>query len=266
MDGKCGEMKIITLTTDIGWKYAAQMKGVILSINPDAKIIDITHDISPQNILEGAFILSQALPYFPPAIHIGVVDPGVGTKRKAIIVECKNSFLVGPDNGLLIQAAKKMGIKAVYEITEKKYMMDNISPTFHGRDIFAPIAAHLSLGKKAGTMGKEIYEYKEIDFGKVKRRGDEVKGEIIFIDSFGNLITNIPMEILNLKQGDLVTINIGNKEVKARYFLAYGYAEKGEILITNSSFGFLEISCREGNASSMLHVKHNESIVLKRSA
>ncbi|KAA0002736.1 MAG: SAM-dependent chlorinase/fluorinase [Thermoplasmata archaeon] len=266
MDGKCGEMKIITLTTDIGWEYAAQMKGVIFSINPDVKIVDITHNISPQNILEGAFILSQVASYFHNAIHIGVVDPGVGTERRAIIVDCEPSFFVGPDNGLLIPAAKKMGIKGVYEITEKKCMMDEISSTFHGRDIFAPIAAHLSLGKKASMMGKEISAYEEIEFGKVERYKNEVRGKIIFIDSFGNIITNIPTNMLNFKQGELATIVIGGKEIKARYFPTYGYAEKGEILITPSSFKFFEVSCREGNASSILHAKNNESIVLRKSA
>lgn len=259
-------MNIITFTTDIGWKYAAQMKGVILSINKNAKIVDIAHDISPQNVMEGAFILSQVIPYFPQAIHIGVVDPGVGTKRRAIVVECKDSFLVGPDNGLLIPAAKKIGIKAVYEIMERKYMMKEISSTFHGRDIFAPVAAHLSLGIKVSMIGKKIHEYKEIDFGTVENVENGVKGKIVFIDSFGNLITNIPRRILNLKQGDFVTIFIGEREMKIKYFPSYGYAEKGEILITDSSFGYLEISCREGSASSVLHAKNDEEVIIKKGA
>lgn len=259
-------MKVITLTTDIGWEYAAQMKGVILSINPDAKIVDITHHISPHNIIEGAFILSQAASYFPQSVHVGVVDPGVGTERKAIILECKKSFFVGPDNGLFTPAARKIGIKKVYEITEKKYMMKQISSTFHGRDIFAPVAAHLSLGIKASIMGKEINQYKEIEFGNVEKKDNEVKGNIIFIDAFGNAITSIPTDMLHVKQGDLLTIVIGEREIKVRYFASYGYAERGEILITPSSFGFFEISCREGNASSILHVSYNESIVLRKSA
>ncbi len=259
-------MKVITLTTDIEWDYAAQMKGVILSINPDAKIVDITHHISSHNIMEGAFILYQVASYFPQSIHVGVVDPGVGTERKAIIIKCKESFFVGPDNGLLMLAARKIGIKKVYEITEKKYMMKPISPTFHGRDIFAPVAAHLSLGIKASTMGKEINKYKEIEFGNVEKKDNGVKGNIIFIDAFGNAITNIPSDMLNVKQGDSLTIVIGGREIKAPYFRSYGYAEKGEILITPSSFGFFEISCRERNASSILHVGYNESIVLRKSA
>lgn len=151
---------LITLTTDFGLgEYTAAMKGVILGINSQGKIIDINHKITAQNIKEAAYVMYSAVPYFPWAVHVGVVDPGVGTDRKGIVIQCENGLLVGPDNGLLIPCARKLGIRKIYEISNKKYMNDVISNTFHGRDIFAPAAAYLSIGISAEEMGEEISDF-----------------------------------------------------------------------------------------------------------
>lgn len=241
-------MSIITLTTDIGWFYASQMKARILSINPDAKIVDITHDVSPQNVTEGAYILYSSVVHFPEAIHIAVIDPGVGTARKPLIVKCGETHLVGPDNGVLIPAALRLGIEGVYEITKKA---DSISDTFHGRDIFAPVASYLSLGVKAEEMGREFGNYEELDFGNVDI-GETITGKIIFVDKFGNIITNIPGDLSGLDYGDKVKIKISGKEMEVKLLKSYGYAEKGEMLLTVSSSDFLEVSCRDGDACRML--------------
>ncbi len=247
-------MSVITLTTDMGWFYASQMKARILSVNPDARIVDITHDVSPQNIREGAYILYSSVVHFPEAVHIAVVDPGVGTERKPLIVKCGNSYLVGPDNGVLIPAARRLGMYGVYEIAENRYMAGRISNTFHGRDIFAPVAAHVSLGVKAEELGRVFKDYERMDFGKLET-GETVKGEIIFIDRFGNMVTNIPGDLLKLKYGDWVKVKISGKELEVKFLKSYGYAEKGEMLLTISSSDFLEISRRDGSASRMLEAE-----------
>ena len=243
---------IITLITDIGWEYAAEMKGKIFSINPDAKIVDITHEIMPQNIRQGAFVLYSIAPHFKNTIHVGVVDPGVGTERKAIIVECKDAYFIGPDNGLLIPAAKEKGIKAVYEIELPK----NASPVFHGRDVFAPAAAKISLGIKAKEIGEKLDRYVDLDFGKAVTEDGKIKGKIIFIDRFGNIITNIRKK--DVKKEFIVKIGIVEKGVKL--YPSYGYAEKGEILATIGSSGFLEIAKREGNAAKYFSAKEDMEI------
>lgn len=248
-------MRIITLTTDIGWEYAAEMKGVIYSINPDAIVVDVTHNISPQNVMEGAFILYSIAPYFKKAIHIGVVDPGVGTERKAIIVECENAFFVGPDNGLLIPSAKRLGIKKIYEI---KFERENVSPVFHGRDVFSPTAAKLSMGIEPSQMGEETNEYVELDFGKVIHKENRIEGKVLFIDRFGNIITNIKKKLPEF------VIKIGNVEEKVRMYPSYGYAREGEILAVTSSSGFLEIAIRNGNAGEYFGAKAGDKIIVKR--
>ncbi len=245
---------IITLTTDIGWEYAAEMKGKILSINPEAKIIDITHDIMPQNIRQGAFVLYSIAPYFKKAIHVGVVDPGVGTNRKAIIVECKGSvYFIGPDNGLFIPAAKYLGIKGIYELN----IPEEASPVFHGRDVFAPAAAKLSLGEKARDIGKKIDEYVDLDFGEANIEEGKITGKILFIDRFGNIITNIRGKDV---KHDVFQVKIGLVEQEVKLYPSYGYAEKEEILATVGSSGFLEIARREGNASKYFGAKQDMKI------
>ena len=244
---------IITLTTDIGWEYAAEMKGKILSINPEAKIIDISHEIAPQNIRQGAFTLYSVAPYFKNAIHIGVVDPGVGTERKCILIECKDSYFIGPDNGLLIPAAKRMGIENIYEIE----VSESASPVFHGRDVFAPTAAKISIGRKASRLGKRIEEFIDLDFGKAEKRGGKITGKIIYIDRFGNIITNVEESMIDEKQ---FRIKIGEVEKEVKLLPSYGYATKKEILAVISSSGFLEIARREGSAAEYFNAKEDKSV------
>lgn len=252
---------MITLTTDIGWEYAAQMKGIILSINPTIKIIDVSHSVEPQNIRQGAFVLYSTIPHFPHAIHIAVIDPGVGTKRRGIIIDCENGILIGPDNGLLIPAGQKLGIKEIYEISN---INPNASNTFHGRDIFAPIAAKLSLGEKIKNFGKTIIDYAVLDFGTATKIDNKITGKIIFIDNFGNLITNIPKNLLNneINFGDIIKLEINNKTYPLRFIKSYGYAKKGEVLATISSSDYFEISCNMGNASKLLKINVDDKVII----
>lgn len=244
---------IVTLTTDVGWKYAAEMKGRILSINPDATIVDVSHHILPQKIMQGAFVMYSMAPHFADAVHVGVVDPGVGTERKSIIIECENAHFVGPDNGLLVPAAKTMGIKKVYEIIPD----EDASPVFHGRDVFAPVAARLSRGERAAEIGEETTGYVDLDFGACEVTEGRVKGRVLFIDRFGNIITNIQGEHV---KADTLEVKMGIVERSVKVYPSYGFAEQGEMLALISSSGFLEIARRGGNAASLCRAEENMEI------
>jgi len=252
-------MKVITFLSDFGLKdgYVAQMKGVASEIS-DAKLIDITHEISPQNVFEGAYILRTSVPYFPKGtVHIAVVDPGVGTQRRGIVVTAGKHILVGPDNGLLLPVAHYLGNYTVYEIENKKYMLSHLSNTFHGRDIFTPIASHISNGVSIEDIGTKINSYNDIDFGKGEIKGTAIVGKVIHIDRFGNIITNISGDLVlkNISFNDDILFSIGNKSVKAVFVVSYGYKKKDMFLATLGSNNFFEIAINQGNAAESLSVK-----------
>ena len=187
-------MPTITLLSDFGLKdsYVAQMKAVILSICPKATIVDISHQVERHNLRMGAFILASATPYFPDGtIHVAVVDPGVGGKRRPILIETTRSFYVGPDNGLPLLAAKSDGIKAVYHIVERRFMAEQISATFHGRDIFAPVAAQIANGVEPSRIGRVVTDFVVPDYSEAKIERGAVDCEVVHIDGFGNVVTNL---------------------------------------------------------------------------
>lgn len=260
-------MKVITLLTDFGYhdSYVAEMKGVILKITKNVIIVDITHDVQPQNVEQAAFLLYTCIPYFPEdTIHVGVVDPGVGTSRKSLIIDCKNYFLVGPDNGLLIPSAKRSKEFRVFEIKNKDFLPKEISPTFHGRDIFAPVAAYLARGISVENLGEEIEDYIDLDleFGKLK--GSVIEGKIMHVDRFGNLITNIEGKIVldRIKYGDYVDVNVEGKDFKLPFLKSYGFAKRKEIFLTVGGNGFLEIGMNMGSAYDKIGKGVGEKIIL----
>ena len=172
--------KIVTLTTDFGLRdpYVAEMKAVILSICPEAAIVDVSHDVGKFDVRTGAYMLASAAPYFPKGtIHVAVVDPGVGTARRCLIVETKQSFFVGPDNGVLVLAGDKQGIVSIREITNPKLMLPNVSSTFHGRDIFAPAAAHLANRVAPADFGAEVRDMVKPEFARVETDKGKLVGE-----------------------------------------------------------------------------------------
>ena len=255
--------KIMTFLTDFGTKdgYVAQMKGVALSIT-NAQLVDITHDISPQNIYEGAFTLRSTIPSFPVGtVHVAVVDPGVGTERRGIVITAKDHILVGPDNGLLIPAARNLGNFAVYEITNKEYMCQT-SPTFHGRDIFTPVAAHILEGAPFEKFGQIVTDFVELDFGTAEITDKTAIGVVLAIDHFGNVITNIDEGALKkaLPYGKTITLVIGNKKREILFLKAYNFVKKGQLLTTIGSSNLLEIGLNQGNAAQKLKVKPGEKV------
>ncbi len=259
---------VITLLTDFGDVYPASMKGVILSVDPDACIVDISHSVKPQDVRSGAFILMTCARYFPEeTVHVAVVDPGVGTRRRALAIKAESitygvHYFIGPDNGLLIPAAKSIGPPAAYEITNSSLCRKDISGTFHGRDIFAPVGAHISRGLDISDVGRQILDFVTLDFGEGKKKDDSIEGSIIFIDSFGNIVTNISRETVNLMPGDILEIQ--GRRIPFRS--SYGYCKEGEPLALIGSHGYLEIAVNRGNASAFFNKNVGEDITVKRSS
>jgi len=272
---------IITLTTDFGLTdaYVAAMKGVILGINPEAKLIDICHSIKPQNIPQAAFVLSTAYQFFPQkTIHLVVVDPGVGTERRAIILRTPSADFVAPDNGVLsyvIQASSakpaadnvnlqerelEPGLEAV-AITKPQFWRTPISSTFHGRDVFAPVAALLSLGFPPIDFGEAITSLTMLPLPKPHRRPDgSLVGHVLHIDNFGNLITSIKgSDLLPTKQP--ITVEVGNHLISG---LSRTYAEGQGLLTLIGSSGYLEVSLKGGSASAFLDAEVGSEVRLRQ--
>jgi S-adenosylmethionine hydrolase len=260
-----GSMSIISLLSDFGVKdaYVAEMKAVILSINPQARIIDITHEIEKFDIRMGAYVIASAAPYFPlNTVHVAVVDPGVGTKRRPIIAETSRSLYVGPDNGLLMLAAHKEHLTNVYAIDNPEYMLSDVSKTFHGRDIFAPAAAHLALGKDPSDFGSAIEDYVFPEFAKPVARDGELRGEILHIDDFGNIVSNITsedIEKIGFHKGNSVLVRLGNKTLTLRFCSAYGEVPSGTPLALIGSSNFLEVAVNQRSALEFFKAKAGEA-------
>ena len=245
---------LISLTTDFGLSdhYAGTMKGVILGICPAARIVDISHDAAPFEIAGGAYLLAQAYAYFPPkTVHVVVVDPGVGTTRRAILAEAAGQYFVAPDNGVLSMIFSRHPHK-VRAITAAKYCRKPVSQTFHGRDVFAPVAAHLASGVRPASFGKLIADYLRSDFDTPVRTGKRTwDGRILRIDRFGNIVTSFraaDFAGIGLRPFALV---VGPHSI-AR--LARNYAEcgPGELFAIEGSSGYLEISAPQASAAGMI--------------
>jgi S-adenosylmethionine hydrolase len=260
-----GKMSIITLTTDFGTDdaYVAAMKGVMLTLNPNVTLVDVTHYIQPQNVSQAAFVLSTACPFFPAGtVHLIVVDPDVGTGRKAIIVRTPSAYFVAPDNGVLSYVIDQSGQETmdIFEITRPEYWRLPVSPTFHGRDIFAPVAARLSLGFPASDFGESLSSLELIPVSHPVHSPDgSLTGHIIHIDSFGNLITDIKETDLKLLAKE-PTIEIGHHTISG---LSHTYANARDLLALIGSSGYLEISRKNGSAAAMLNVLIGDAIILR---
>lgn len=256
--------KTITFLTDFGLKsnYPAQMKAVALSIT-NAQIIDITHNVTPQNISEGAFLLKTSINYFPiGTTHVAVVDPGVGGNRKGIVIVTPRQVFVGPDNGLMIPAAETQGKYQVFEIKNKNLMLENISNTFHGRDVFTPVASHILNGVEFNEIGPKKDNYVKLNLEDTTTDEKFLIGKILHIDSFGNVITNISKKELqkNLLFQDKLDIFLGRKKHRLNFVKSYDYVTKNELLSTIGSSNYLEISINQGNAAEKLNAKPGEKI------
>ncbi len=239
---------IITLTTDFGSRdhYVGVMKGVMLSVNGDVRPVDITHCIDSHDVHAASFVIGNSYRYFPKkTVHLVVVDPGVGSERRPLAVFADGHFFVGPDNGVFSSVIRSCEDFSAREIKNRDYFLEKISSTFHGRDIFAPVAAHLSLGVSFSGIGPQIQDPEMLPPAGYSINGSEIRGTIVYTDKFGNLITNIPTDAVNDRTQALVTV--GDKRV-AGISESYSSAELGEIVAVGGSCGYIEISVNQGRA------------------
>jgi len=264
------KVPIITLLSDFGLRdpYVAEMKAVTLSICPTATIVDVSHGITKFDVRMGAFILATAAPHFPKGtVHVAVVDPGVGTERRPIVIEGEHSLYVGPDNGLLVLSAQREGINHVYEIANPKYMLKEVSRTFHGRDIFSPAAAHLANGVQPADFGAEIFDPVTPSFTKPTVQGGKIEGEAIHIDGFGNVVTNITLRDLSeigIREGGSLLLRLKDKDSNLKVCSAYGEVLRGMPLVILGSSGFLEVSVNQGDASRFFGVEVGNRVVIEK--
>jgi S-adenosyl-L-methionine hydrolase (adenosine-forming) len=261
-------MAVITLTTDFGLAspYVAAMKGVILSINPAVTLLDLSHTIPPQDLRHAAYFLATAVPYFPPrTIHVCVVDPGVGSARAALCIEANGQRLVGPDNGVFTLLVGKSATPPVARrLADSRYWKASVSSTFHGRDIFSPVAAHLSLGVDPAAFGPVLPDPVLLAPRSAVTFEDGWRGEVQFVDDFGNLITNIPA--CKLKVLPMEVSVAGLPPTVMRWVRTYAEAAAGELVCLFSSDGFVEIAEVNGNAARRLGVSVGAAVRTSSSA
>ena len=258
---------IVTLTTDYGTNdhLVGVLKGVILSINPDVTVVDITHGIIAHDILDGALAIGQAYKYFPPkTIHVVVVDPGVGTDRKPILVASDQHYFVAPDNGVLSSVYDQTEALSVWHIISQHYFRQPVSKTFHGRDIFAPVAAWFSKSWQASAFGEPITDFARFAIPKPKAFGNTVRGVVLRVDQFGNLITNLRVEdVPALTSGDgTCTIMAGNALVN-KIVSTFAEGASGEPVGIIGSSGYLEICMNKASAARTLGIGRGTEVMVE---
>jgi S-adenosyl-L-methionine hydrolase (adenosine-forming) len=246
----------ITLTTDFGTgsPYVAAMTGVMLGINPAVRLIDLSHEVSPQDVTHGAVLLAETTTWFPAGtIHVAVVDPGVGTERRLLYARIGDQQYLAPDNGLLSLLAKRTRPVRILELANSEYWLPAVSNTFHGRDILAPVAGQLSLGLEPERLGPIVSDLIMLDWPDPKAGDHRIDGAVRWVDHFGNLITNIPSSMLeSAGPQNSMRISCFGKQIHGT-ILSYGARKPGELTALVGSSGFLEIAIVNGSAAKMLN-------------
>jgi S-adenosylmethionine hydrolase len=258
----------ITFLSDFGLQddFVGTCHGVIKRIAPDAEILDVTHGIPPQEVLQGALVLANTLPYMPIGVHLAVVDPGVGGSRRALALrDTEGRFFVGPDNGLLIPAAERAGIEAAHELVKPEYALDTISRTFHGRDLFSPAAAHLSRGVGIEELGPPIAvdALVRLDLPQPELRSDRIAATVLYVDSFGNVALNVTREHAvetGIVPGTQVELELGGERYYAVAARTFADARPGDIMLYEDSYRNMSVAIRNGSAADMLHARAGQSI------
>ena len=248
---------MITLTTDFGASspYVAAMKGVILSINPEVRIVDISHAVPPQQVAAGAMVLDDVTRLFPPkTIHVAVVDPGVGTARAIVYAEIAGQRYICPDNGLLDRLAERESPSKIVHVSRERFFREPVAPTFHGRDIMAPVAAQLSLGLDPDELGPPLQQLRRLDWPGAERMADRIEGEVVAVDSFGNLVTNVTRDMLvDVPTDDTVAIRCDEHETHS-IFAAYAEQPPMTLVAVIGSNDQLELAIVDDSAAIMLGV------------
>jgi S-adenosylmethionine hydrolase len=255
-------MRLVALTTDFGLTdpFVGIMKGVIASRAPEARVVDVTHGVPPQDVLAGALVLQHAVPYFPPdTIHVAVVDPGVGSSRRGLCVETSRALLVGPDNGLLSLAAPPADVRRVVHLTEKRFFLPRLGTTFDGRDVFAPVAAALATGTPPDALGPAVADMQRLELPAPVRDARGFRGQVVYVDRFGNLVTNVPAVAL---PAGTATIAIGSARIHG-VSSSYADGRPGELVAVRNSWELLEIALVRGSARSHLGVDVGEPVIVE---
>jgi S-adenosylmethionine hydrolase len=253
---------IVSLTTDFGlsdW-FVGTMRGVVLGINPGAIVVDINHEIPAGDIRAGAFVLAASYRFFPKGtVHVAIIDPGVGSQRRSIAAQTTNHFFVGPDNGVLSWALRNEKIDAVHALENRKYFLPAVSQTFHGRDVFAPVAAHLSRGIEIGQLGPRVNDLERMPWPQPRRSSNRVDGEVVYLDHFGNAITNIEAQNIDAFGKRRLSVWLGGKRVCSlgRY---YQSVAKGTPVALIGSTGFLEVAVNGGSATNSFGIRVGDCV------
>jgi S-adenosylmethionine hydrolase len=261
----------ICLFTDFGWddSYVAQLKGVIVSIDPGARLLDLTHSVTPYNVTEGAYLLDQCSAEFPAGtIFVAVVDPGVGTVRGPLLIETnKGKYFVGPDNGLFARVIQSEGLLHAWRLDKPEfYRSADLSRTFHGRDIFGPVAAHLASGTDPERLGTELKTLEVPAAREPTFNGGVIDAQVLHIDHFGNIILDLKSDsdlAAKLQEGTLVKIQAGRQSYSAPFVKTYGEVDKGRLLLLFGSSGELEISVNQGSAAHQIKAEPGTILYLK---
>jgi S-adenosylmethionine hydrolase len=258
---------IVTLLTDFGTRdpYVGVMKGVILGINPSLRIVDVTHEVPPQAVRAAAYLLASSFPFFPPgSVHVAVVDPGVGSDRKAVVLHAADHVFIAPDNGLLSEVIHAAASSKAWEISNPALCLPVLSSTFHGRDIFAPAAAHISGGFPLEQTGASLQKPRIFPRLAPEKIRDGLRGEVLWIDRFGNLVTSIrERDLEDLAQGPnwrAATVTIGTARIRG---ISTTYRDTTGLITLIGSTGRLEVSVSGGNAEHELRVGLGDSVIVR---
>jgi S-adenosylmethionine hydrolase len=252
---------VICFLTDFGLQddFVGTCHGVIARISPDSRVIDVTHGIPPTQVLQGALVLSSTLPYMPIGIHLAVVDPGVGGARRPLaLADAEGRVFVGPDNGLLLPAAERAGITEVRELASPDYWLESVSRTFHGRDLFAPVAAHLANGVRLGELGPPLdpEALVRLDLPRPAFSDDRIDATMLYVDSFGNIALNLTRddaERAGIVPGTRVELELAGERYYAVMARTFADARPGDVILYEDSYRNMSLAINRGNAASMLH-------------
>lgn len=260
----------ITFLSDYGLddNFVGVCHGVIARTAPVARVIDITHTIEPQDVRQGALVLAQSIPFMPDAVHLAVVDPGVGTRRRSIAIDAGTSVFVGPDNGLLVWAAEASGgIRRVHELTNPAYLLPRVSHTFHGRDVFAPVAGHIAGGVDLAELGPAIDPdtIDRLTASESYVEDNRIHGEVVLVDHFDNLQLNIrrtQLESLGVAVGDRVDVRIAGRRLRMPFAETFADVPTGRSVLCEDSFRQLAVSVNQGRAAELLGANAGDPVIV----
>jgi len=263
-------MRIVTLLSDFGNRdqYASEMKGTILSLCPSTTVVDISHEIEKFNIRMGAFVLATASTYFPAGtVHVAVVDPGVGGQRRDLLIETQGAVYIGPDNGVLLPAALRDGVKEIRSIENREFMRSPVSSTFHGRDVLAYTAGRIACGAEASEVGPRVSDPVSVTLTGAETSHETISCEVLAIDSFGNIATTASekdLEATGVRVGEGLVMQTKRRKYDLSVARTYSDTAEGRPVLLVGSYGLLEVAINKGNAARRFHLSADDKLIFRR--